>query len=99
MPASQTPHLAKEEISKEHGHIETLRCCVFDALGSLPDPSLWPDLHCFTVIESTRDIQGKSTKERRCYISSLAPNADTLAKAVRQHWGIESLPQAQTSAA
>tara|TARA_R110002049_G_scaffold223592_1_gene395257 strand:- start:52 stop:1176 length:1125 start_codon:yes stop_codon:yes gene_type:complete len=90
MPASQTPHQAKEDISKEHGRVETRRCYVFDALDCLPDPSRWPDLRSFAVIEATREIQGKTTQERRYYISSLAPDADALAKAVRQHWSIEN---------
>ena len=42
------------------------------------------------VIESTREMKGKVTRERRYYISSLAPDAERLAKAVRQHWGIEN---------
>lgn len=42
------------------------------------------------VIESTREVNRKVTQERRYYISSLAPEADRLAKAVRQHWGIEN---------
>lgn len=79
MPASQTPHQTKEEISKEHGRVETRRCYVFDALECLPDPSRWPDLRSFAVIEATRDIQGKTTQERRYYISSLAPDANAFA--------------------
>lgn len=77
-PASQTPHQAKEEVSKEHGRIETRRCYVFDALDCLPATARWPDLRCFAVIESIRDINGKTTKEYRGYISSLLPDVDVL---------------------
>nr|WP_253926971.1 hypothetical protein [Halomonas hibernica] len=75
-PATQTPHQVKEEVSKEHGRLETRRCYVFDALGCLLKPTRWPDLRCFAVIESTCESQGKREQERRYYISSLAPNAD-----------------------
>ncbi|SFB57078.1 ISAs1 family transposase, partial [Azotobacter beijerinckii] len=32
----------------------------------------------------------KVSHERRYYISSLAPDAERLASAIRQHWGIEN---------
>ncbi|SFT46260.1 Predicted transposase YbfD/YdcC associated with H repeats [Halomonas saccharevitans] len=89
-PAAQTPHQFKEEVSKAHGRLETRRCYVFDALDCLPKPARWPDLRSFAVIESTRERQGTTERERRYYISSLAPNAEQLAKAVRQHWSIEN---------
>ena len=88
--ADQTPHQVSEDVNKDHGRQETRRCYVFDALECLPKPGRWPDLRSFVVIESTREVNGKVTQERRYYISSLAPEADRLAKAVRQHWGIEN---------
>ncbi|SFB52302.1 ISAs1 family transposase, partial [Azotobacter beijerinckii] len=39
---------------------------------------------------SERHLQGKVSHERRYYISSLAPDAERLASAIRQHWGIEN---------
>jgi len=41
-------------------------------------------------IESTRNIQGKISIEKRYYISSLSANARQIANAVQQHWGIEN---------
>ncbi len=89
-PAAQTPHQVNEEVNKAHGRLETRRCYVFDALDCLPKPARWPDLRCFVVIESTRESRGKTEQERRYYLSSLEPNADQVAKAVRQHWRIEN---------
>ncbi|ERS88794.1 ISAs1 family transposase [Halomonas sp. PBN3] len=89
-PAAQTPHQVNEEVNKAHGRLETRRCYVFDALDCLPKPARWPDLRCFVVIESTRESRGKMEQERRYYLSSLEPNADQVAKAVRQHWRIEN---------
>lgn len=37
-----------------------------------------------------RTVEGKTTREVRYYISSLAPNAQVLARAIRTHWGIEN---------
>ena len=89
-PPDKTPHHVSEAVSKDHGRLETRRCYVFDALECLPAPTRWPDLRCFAVIESTRERQGRMTRERRYYICSLVPDAEQLAAAVRQHWGIEN---------
>ena len=50
----------------------------------------WKDLRTIGVVESTRTINGKSTKEIRYYLSSIENNAELLARAVRGHWGIEN---------
>ncbi|SHM13097.1 ISAs1 family transposase [Vreelandella subglaciescola] len=89
-PADKTPHQVSETVNKDHGRLETRRCYVFDALACLSHPERWPDLRCFAVVESSCERQGKVTRERRYYLSSLGPDAEQLAKAVRQHWGIEN---------
>jgi len=89
-PADKTPHQVSEDVNKDHGRQEVRRCYVFDALDCLPTPERWPDLKSFAVIESTRVVNGKQTHEQRCYISSLPPEAAPLARAVRQHWGVEN---------
>lgn len=89
-PADKTPHHVSEDVDKDHGRQEIRRCYVFEALECLPPPERWPDLKSFAVIESTREVNEKRTQERRCYISSLPPNAQQLAQAIRQHWGMEN---------
>jgi predicted transposase YbfD/YdcC len=42
------------------------------------------------MIESTREINGSSTIERRYYISSLPADASMIGSSVRAHWGIEN---------
>ena len=37
-----------------------------------------------------REKEEKVTEEKRYYISSLSPNAEEHAKAVRNHWGIKN---------
>jgi predicted transposase YbfD/YdcC len=39
---------------------------------------------------STRQIGDETTRERRCFISSLPAEAEAFANAVRGHWGIEN---------
>ena len=41
-------------------------------------------------IEETCDIKGKTSAERRFFISNLPPNARKIAQAVRAHWMVEN---------
>ncbi len=86
----RTPHAMAETVEKDHGRLETRRCYVFDQLACLHKPEQWPDLKSFAVIESERCINGKTSIERRFYLSSLAPDAARLAQAIRSHWSIEN---------
>jgi predicted transposase YbfD/YdcC len=86
----KTPHTFHETLEKDHGRIEHRRGYAFDQLDCLHRPERWPGLKSFAVIESSRFIKGKTTTERRFYISSLPPDASRLATAIRQHWHIEN---------
>ena len=50
----------------------------------------WRDLQSLILVESTREIKEQRTTELRYYLSSLPPNAERAAKAVREHWGVEN---------
>ena len=51
----------------------------------------WPGLKSVVVVESDHDVIGYGhSVERRCYITSLAPDAQSLAQAIRGHWSIEN---------
>jgi len=79
-----------EAIGKEHGRIESRRCFVSDHIDWLEQKPLWKDLKTVAVIEETRNIKGKISLERRYFISSLPPEAQTIAHAVRSHWAVEN---------
>lgn len=85
-----TPHTYVESVEKDHGRLEVRRCWAFAQLDCLANPQQWPDLKMFGVIEAERTINGKTRGERRLYIGSIAPDAASLAKTVRAHWGIEN---------
>jgi len=85
-----TPHSFWETVEKDHGRLETRRCYAFAQLDCLYKPQQWPELKSFVVIDSERSIQDKTTRERRVYISSLAPEAQRIGQAVRAHWSIEN---------
>jgi predicted transposase YbfD/YdcC len=77
---------------KDHGRIETRRVFSIGDLGSIDGLGLekWPGLQSVTMVESIRDINGKSTLEYRYYISSLSAEANKIGGAIREHWGIEN---------
>jgi predicted transposase YbfD/YdcC len=85
-----TPHSFWETVEKDHGRLETRRCYAFAQLDCLHKPQQWPELKSFVVIDSERSAQGKTTRERRLYISSLAADAQRLGQAIRAHWSIEN---------
>ena len=76
--------------SRGHGR-EEVRCCeAFDVGERLHKTEQWRDIKSFAVIERTRIVGGKRTVERRHYISSLPPDAEKIAHAVRSHWEVEN---------
>ena len=86
----RTPHRFHQVVEKDHGRLEVRRCHVFDQLDCLHAPERWPDLKSFAMITSERTIGGKTSVERRFYLSSLAPDAERMNRVVRQHWRVEN---------
>ena len=84
-------HDDHEQVDAGHGRIETRRVWASDQLDWLRRAGDWPGLRSVVVVEAERDVpaHGRSV-ERRYYISSRAPDATTLARAIRGHWGIEN---------
>jgi predicted transposase YbfD/YdcC len=89
-PPEVTPHSFTESVEKDHGRLETRRCYVFEQRDCLHRPDQWPGLKSFAVLESERCLAGKTTIERRFYITSLSANAARISHAVRAHWHIEN---------
>ena len=56
----------------------------------MTDRRLWKGLRSVVMIESTRTMGERSSFERRYYLTSLAPDAATIAERIRGHWGIEN---------
>ena len=75
---------------KEHGRMELRKIYATEDLDWLPQREEWKDLRSIVKLESVRWSEGKRAEEVRYYISSLPPDAERLAKAIRGHWGIEN---------
>ena len=81
-----------EEIDCGHGRVERRRCAVVGDLTLLDKASEWAALRSLVRIEAERfhKSTGQIERETRYYITSLAPDATRLNRAIRQHWGIEN---------
>jgi predicted transposase YbfD/YdcC len=78
------------DVDADHGRIETRRCIVSDQIDWLEKKSEWRGLTSVAMLEETRESNGKTSVERRFFISSLPANAKQIAHAIRAHWAIEN---------
>ena len=87
-----TADAVAEEIDYGHGRVEQRRCAVIADLSLLEKVTEWSSLQGLVRIESERyhKATGETEREIRYYITSLAPDAERLNRAIRQHWGIEN---------
>lgn len=80
-----------ETVEKGHGRIETRRCFATEDVDWLENKEDWSGLKSIVMVESMREVIGKSRScERRYFISSLAADAKESLRCVRGHWQIEN---------
>lgn len=79
-----------ETVEKDHGRFETRRFYQSAELDWFADLAKWEGLKSVGMVESIREIGGKSTTERRYFLSSLPLGVEPFARAVRSHWGVEN---------
>lgn len=73
-----------------HGRNEIRRYWQSTDIDWFEDKHLWKNLRSIGMVESRRKVKGKTSIERRYYLSSLPLNAQRFGKAVREHWGVEN---------
>jgi predicted transposase YbfD/YdcC len=79
-----------ETVEKDHGRIEIRRYYQSDVLDWFADKDKWEGLQSVGMVQSLREIDGKTTEEWRYHLSSLPLDIKTFARAVRSHWGVEN---------
>lgn len=87
-------HTVQDGIGCDHGRIEERQLQVLDAkvLEGLVDLSEWNSLTSIARMTYTSEAFGKKSTEIRHYISSLPPeDPSKILRAIRMHWGIESM--------
>ena len=80
-------------VEKDHGRIETRQALWVTNLSWLDKPirEHWPKLAGVGMIGRIREINGKPSTEQAFYIGAKGiVDAESFAKAVRSHWGIEN---------
>jgi len=60
-----------ETTTKNHGRLEIRRYWVTDQLATFEHTKPWKDIRLIGMVEAERTVRGKTTIERRYYISSL----------------------------
>jgi predicted transposase YbfD/YdcC len=90
MKAKGKPRGDFKTLEKDHGRIETRKVWATDDIEWLQQKNEWRGLQSIVLVEATREIQDKKTKERRYFISSLPADAKLLGCTIRSHWGIEN---------
>lgn len=85
------PHKFTETLEKEHGRLETRKYWVTARMDWFRERRAWEGLTSVGMVESTREVNGVTSKEVRYFITSLdGDDAEKFARAVRTHWNIEN---------
>lgn len=82
--------LFHETVDNDHGRLEVRRHWITGDIAWLTARHDWPGLATIGMIEAEVTENDKTTTSRRFYISSLAADAQMLARAARAHWSIEN---------
>ena len=80
-----------ETIEKSHGRIEIRKCWSCWDIDWLIGRHDWAGLSSIAVVECTRTLKGKTSSERRYFISSHSgKQAQKIATLIRNHWRVEN---------
>jgi len=80
-----------EDVDAGHGRVETRRIWTTDWTNWYADRTKWRGLRSFVCVESVREVDGRTSTDRRYYISDLdGQDAVAMLSYVRGHWGIEN---------
>jgi predicted transposase YbfD/YdcC len=83
-------HEEYETTEKAHGRTTTRNVHVVEIPKDHPQCRHWKDLRTLAVVTTCNTQGEKESWETRWYITSHAPRAKALARAIRKHWSIEN---------
>ena len=81
----------KKTIEKAHNQIEKREYYQTEDIRWLSQRTEWKGFKSIGMEKKTIKKEGKTTVEYRYYISSLRNDIETMSRAVRDHWSIESM--------
>jgi predicted transposase YbfD/YdcC len=80
-----------EETEGGQGRIEVRKVWCTPEVQGLKEKEDWPGLRSLAVVESHRQVLGRTRVERRYYLSRrCGTDARAMAEVIRDHWGIEN---------
>ena len=82
-------HQCKETTDADHGRVEERKFHLFTNIDWLEQKPDWDGLAGVGVVESRVERNGRTSFERRIYITSLNC-INSFSKGVREHWGVEN---------
>ncbi len=94
--SGRTGLLRFDTTDADHGRVEVRRHTVIHDVGFLqtdrryPGKPRFPGLRAIAMVEAEVERGGKTSRERRFYLSSITLDATLFAHAVRAHWHIEN---------
>jgi predicted transposase YbfD/YdcC len=77
-------------VDGDHGRIETRKTTVIHDVDWLQQRHDGPGLKAVVMVESVREMGGKTGSETRFYLTSLVTLAVLLGPIVRSHWAVEN---------
>lgn len=86
-------HDQASTLDKDHGRLERRRYTVLggpELVAGLDPKGAWAGLQAVVRVEATRRQGAAALDETRYYLTSLAPEAQRLGQAIRQHWEVEN---------
>src|SRR6516164_933427 len=77
-------------VDGDHGRIETRKYTMIHDVSWLNERHDWPGLAGVAMVESPRELPGKTERETRFYITSLSLPAERVGPMIRDHWAVEN---------
>jgi len=87
---NQTAYTYHQTVDSEHGREEIRRYWSSEDIGWIRNKDGWKNLKSIAMVDSERTVDGKTTRQKRYYISSLEGQAEQISEAIRGHWSIEN---------
>jgi predicted transposase YbfD/YdcC len=79
-----------ETVERGHGRCETRRYWTLGDLDGIARKDQWKKLNAVGMVQSIRELDGRTSDEYRYYILSTGNDAQRFATAARGHWGVEN---------
>jgi len=77
-------------VEKGHGRVDERAYVIVKDVAWIDGRSKWANLNCIGMVTSRRTANGKTSEEKRYFITSIEPEVRLFEKGVRGHWSIEN---------